>query len=253
MKQTRLTCIVRKTLSSVSMFSVKYREKRAAQMRKLIALLLVAATTAAWGKKTQDSPTGACTKTVAVAIATRNGVQSLAPEFVIKWWKNEAKHHPDVCFSTNAGVGTQNYLLVVSSSQSYFNGLMPTTRQETQTSNSTSSVNANGTATNYQGESWNYTATGTVDTTTTTTRTVNENVPYTDENVSLYMQLYDSDGTILRRESHLYSTRTGGDAANSFGHNLGSALAAIHARAGMLNGMVKEVEKQEERRAERVV
>ena len=181
--------------------------------------------------------------------ATSSGVQPLAPEFVIKWWKKEAIHHPEVCFSTTAGVGTQNYLLVISSSQSYFNGLMPTTHQETDTSNSTSSVRADGTATDSQGESWNYTASGTVDTTTTTSRTVHENVPYTDNNVSLYMQLYDSHGTILRQDSHLYSTRTGGDAADSFGHNLGNALAAIHARAGLLNRMVKQVEQQQDSRA----
>lgn len=149
-----------------------------------------------------------------------------------------------MCFDTTAGIRTHNYLLVISSSQSYFNGLMPTTHRETQTSNSTSSVRAHGTATDSQGERWSYTATGTVDTTTTTTRTVRENVPYTDNDVSLYMQLYDSDGTILRQDSHLYSTRTGGDAANSFGYNLGNALAAIHARAGMLKGMVKEVERE---------
>lgn len=219
-------------------------------MRKLLAvILLVAATTVAWGKKTEAPPTGSCTKTIAVATATSSGVQPLAPEFVIKWWKKEAKHHPEVCFSTTAGVGTQNYLLVISSSQSYFNGLMPTTHQETDTSKSTSSVRADGTATDSQGESWNYTASGTVDTTTTTNRTVHENVPYTDNNVSLYMQLYDSHGTILRQDSHLYSTRTGGDAADSFGHNLGNALAAIHARAGLLNRMVKQVEEQQDSRA----
>lgn len=60
-------------------------------MRRVLAALLLVTATAGWAKKTEAPATGPCTMTVAIATATDSGVQPLAPEFVIKWWKTGSK------------------------------------------------------------------------------------------------------------------------------------------------------------------
>jgi hypothetical protein len=154
----------------------------------------------------------------------------LFPDFVTHWWKKNAKNYPGVCLSSKPSSTARNYLMVFSTSESYYSGLMPTTHTYTSTSSTTFS--ANGSASDQYGNLWNYTATG--DAQTTTATRVDENVPYTDRAVGLFVRTYDSTGRIIRSDGHLYRTRTGGDSSNTAGYNIGSALTNINARGRML-------------------
>jgi hypothetical protein len=132
--------------------------------------------------------------------------------------------------------------MVFSTSESYYSGLMPTTRAYTSSSSTTFS--ADGSATDQYGNRWNYTATGNGQTTTTTT--VNENVSYTDRTVGLFAKTYDSNGRVIRSDGHLYRTRTGGSASNTFGYNMGSALSNINARGKMLKSALAAIRNDED-------
>jgi hypothetical protein len=176
-----------------------------------------------------QSSSGACKVGVATVLITADGPQAdIAPDFFLRWWKKNAKKYPGFCavrqdFLVKDG---RNFLIAFSSNESRFSGFIPTTRTDT----TTTPFNANGTVSNYYGDQWSYTASGTVTTTTTT----HFNSGYTDSDVALYIRTYASSGQLIRQDGHVYSSRTGGDAANSLGYNLGSLLAASGARGHML-------------------
>lgn len=204
------------------------REKRCRLFCAVLAALVLVSCSFAWAKN--ETYAGPCTKNVSSAVVSSSGVEPLFPDFVTHWWKKNAKSYPGVCLSSRPSSTARNYLLVFSTSESYYSGLMPTTHTYTSTSSTTFSVN--GSASDQYGNRWNYTGTGDAETTTATT--VRENVPYTDRAVGLFARTYDSTGRIIRSDGHLYRTRTGGDAANSAGYNIGSALSNINARGKML-------------------
>ncbi|MGB8916237.1 MAG: PEGA domain-containing protein [Candidatus Sulfotelmatobacter sp.] len=204
------------------------KENRHRSFDSVLAVLVLVFCSAAWAK--DEAYTGPCTKNVSSAVVSSSGAEPLFPDFVTHWWKKNAKGYPGVCLSSKPSSTARNYLLVFSTSESYYSGLMPTTHTYTSTSSTT--FTANGSAMDQYGNRWNYTATG--DAQTTTATTVNENVPYTDRTVGLFVRAYDSTGRIIRHDGHLYRTRTGGDAANSAGYNIGSALTNINARGRML-------------------
>jgi hypothetical protein len=195
----------------------------------VLAVVMLLTNSIAWAKK-KEVYTGPCTKSVSSAVATSNGAETLFPDFVTHWWKKNARNYPGVCLSSKPNPAARNYLMVFSTSESYYSGLMPTTH--TYTSASSTTFSANGSATDQYGNRWNYTATG--DAQTTTTTTVNENVPYTDRAVGLFAKTYDSSGRIIRSDEHLYTSRSGADTYNTLGYNLGSALSNINARGRML-------------------
>jgi len=144
-----------------------------------------------------------------------------------------------VCFSQAPSTTAKNYLIVGSTSEKSFSGLFPTVK--TYTNTNTAPYSSSGTVSDQYGNTWNYTATG--DVTTTTTTTVHENLPYTDRFAGLYMNAYDSSGRMVLATGHIYTSRTGGDAANTAGYNIGSGIANINARGRMLKSLVKSVQK----------
>ncbi|HEY4904279.1 MAG TPA: PEGA domain-containing protein [Candidatus Sulfotelmatobacter sp.] len=164
-------------------------------------------------------------------------MSALLPDFVVHWWKKNAKNYPGVCLSSKPNPGARNYLLVFSESERYYSGLMPTTH--TYTSSSSTTLTANGSAFDQAGNTWTYTATG--DAQTTTTTTVQENVPYTDRFRGLFVKTYDSSGRIIRSDGHVYRSRTGGDSSSTAGYNIGSALTNINARGRMLKSALSAV------------
>jgi hypothetical protein len=204
------------------------KENRCQSFGAVLAALIWVFCSVAWAKN--EVYTGPCTKNVSSAVVRSSGVEPLFPDFVTRWWKKNAKNYPGVCLSSKPSPTARNYLMVFSTSESYYSGLMPTTHTYTSTSSTTFS--ANGSANDQYGNFWNYTATG--DAQTTTTTTVNENVPYTDRAVGLFVRTYDSTARIIRSDGHLYRSRTGGDASNTAGYNIGSALTNINARGRML-------------------
>jgi hypothetical protein len=178
-------------------------------------------------------------KTVSFAVANHNGgVEYYAPGWVQKWVKKNAKKYPDILFTQEKNVGNNSYLIVFSDSAHALSGFEPVTH--TSTSTSTSPISGSGTVTDYYGERWNYTYDGTVTTTTTTQTTENE--AYTIESSTLYATAFDSRGDTVSQHWHEYSTKSGGNAYNSLGYNLGNALAAINARGRVLSAAMKDIE-----------
>jgi hypothetical protein len=214
--------------------------KRHPSIGHVLAALVVMCSSVAWAKN--EIYAGPCTKNVSSAIATSSGVDPLFPDFVMHWWKKNAKNYPGVCLSSKPSQEARNYLLVFSTSESYYSGLMPTTHTYRSTSSTT--FGANGSVSDQYGNRWNYTATG--DAQTTTTTTVNENVPYTDRAVGLLVRTYDSTGRIIRRDGHLYRSRTGGDTSSTAGYNIGSALTNINARGKMLKSALMAITSDED-------
>ena len=187
-----------------------------------LSLLTVTFCVSAAFAKNRDNPdhSATCTKSIAVARAASGGAQPYLPEFVANWWRKNSKHYPDVCFSQVPNASARNYLIIGSTSEKSFSGIFPTVK--TYSNVSATPYNASGTVNDQYGNVWNYTATG--DITTTTTTTVQENLPYTDQFTGLYMNAYDSTGRMVLATGHIYSSRTGGDAANTAGYNMGSAI-----------------------------
>jgi hypothetical protein len=178
-------------------------------------------------------------KTVSFAVADHNGgIEYYVPNWVQKWIKKNAKKHPDILFTQEKSVENNSYLVVLSDSAHALSGFEPVTH--TSTSTSTSPVSGSGTVTDYNGDRWNYTYDGTVTTTTTTRTTQNE--AYTIDSSTLYATTFDSRGGTVSQHWHEYSTKSGGDAYNSLGYNLGNALAAINARGRLLSAAMKDIQ-----------
>jgi len=178
-------------------------------------------------------------KSISFAVANHNGgVEYYVPKWAQNWVKKNAKKYRDIQFTQEKGVGNNSYLIVFSDSAHALAGFEPVTH--TSTSTSTTPVSGSGTVTDYYGDRWNYTYDGTV-TTTTTTRTT-ENEAYRIESSTLYATTFDSRGGTVSQHWHEYSTKSGGDAYNSLGYNLGNALGAINARGRLLSAAMKDIE-----------
>ena len=214
------------------------REKTCYQsLLPVLFVVLLLWDSVAWAKK-REAYSGPCTRNVSSAIANSMGAEPLIPDFVTNWWNKNAKDYPGVCLSSKPTPAVRNYLMIFSTSASYYSGLMPTTHMYTSTSSTAFSTN--GSVTDQYGDRWNYTATG--DAQTTTTTTVHENVPYTDRSAGLFVKTYDSTGRIIRSDGHMYRSRTGGDTYNTAGYNIGSALSNINARGKMLRSALLAIE-----------
>jgi hypothetical protein len=172
-------------------------------------------------------------------VTVENGqVVHLMPNWAIDWIKKNLKKYPGVKFQTSGPAsGEQNYVIAFSYSSNAVNGFEPVTH--TDTSTSTDPVSANGTVTNDQGDSWNYTMNGEVTTTTTTTTTTNE--AYTRTYNALYLTAYNEQGQPVAQRWHVYSSQQGGNPYKSAAYNLGSALAAIHAKGDLMQAILKDV------------
>ena len=181
-----------------------------------------------------------CSKVISFALADSSGVHPFmgTGNWIENWIRKNNKKYSDVCFSQSPMGGRTNYLVVLSQSASFFSGFDPVVK--TDTSTSTSPVSGTGTVTNNYGGMWNYTYNGTV--TNTTTTTTHENVPYTINSNTLFANAYEDNGVLISRRYHVYSTKSGGDSANSLGYNLGNGLRAINARGRLIGLVVNDID-----------
>jgi hypothetical protein len=189
------------------------------------------------GSTTGPADVGSCTKNISFAVLSGTQAASTVPAFVQKWIGKNAKKYPALCFSQVPNSHAANYVLVLSTSQSAFNGIYPTVRTSTNTD--TMPVSGNGTVTDNYGGMWSYSYTGTATTTTTTTSQVN--LPYTDTTNALYINSYGQNGALLSQHRRSVTSRQGGDGYNTLGYNLGSLLAAIGIKERLVKDAVTDV------------
>jgi hypothetical protein len=156
-----------------------------------------------------------------------------------KFLKKNAKQYPDICLSVAPIGGAQNFAIVISTNSNVMNGVTPVVKTITSTSNTNGSFN--GSATNLSsGSTWDFNGDYNGTTATTTQQVVNE--PYTQRDNAVSFVAYDASGVIVAQAGHVYSGRSGGDAANTLGYNLGSALGSAGARSRMYKRLFDAIE-----------
>lgn len=182
---------------------------------------------------------GGCVKSITFAVAGNTRLTYRLPNVSTKWFDKAKKRFPNVCFSQygSSGKNEEQYLIVLSTQSSAFNGLYPVYRTTTDTS--TSPTTGNGTITDDSGSSWSYTYQGTITSTTTTNQQMT--LPYTDTTLSLFANAYDRNGNPLGSAHRSESFRQGGDAANTLGYNLGARLSAIHIKERLLEEILSKI------------
>ncbi|HEY1462934.1 MAG TPA: hypothetical protein VGF44_05910 [Terriglobales bacterium] len=159
-----------------------------------------------------------CQKNVSFAVAESGQIVSRVPHWIQTWIAKNPKKYSGLCFSQSPNPDSSNFLVVLSASQTSFNGLYPTLR--TNTSTSVTPESGSGTVTDNNGGMWNYTYNGTV--TTITTSTAQLNLPYTDTSNTLYLYGYDQQGKSISQRWRTITTRQGGDGANTSRIQFGS-------------------------------
>lgn len=191
------------------------------------------------GQESQVTATIAPLRATVTFVTVENGqVLHVLPNWAASWVKKNMEKYPDVRFQMSGPAsGEENCVIAFSFSSNALNGFEPVTH--TDTSTSTGDVSGTGTVSDDQGNSWDYTMNGNVDTTTTTTTTTN--VPYTRTYNTIYLTAYNEKGDMIAQRWRVFTAQQGGDPYNSAGYNLGSALGAIHARAGLMQAILKDV------------
>lgn len=175
-----------------------------------------------------------CQKAISFAIARGGGLQFVLPNVSPKWLDKIQKKYTGVCFPQHRSeVGQTNYLVVLSTSSSVFNGLEPVYR----TSTTTTPVSGSGTVNDNYVSTWNYTYDGTVTSTTTT----EANVAYADTTTVFYANAYNESGALVGASERSTSVREGGDPSNAAGYNIASALMSIHLKEHLVESIIKQV------------
>jgi hypothetical protein len=207
----------------------------------LLALILFASGCASTGqvKTTKQALPMSCEKFITFAMAENGSLVPKPPNVSDKWWKKMQNKYRNVCFE---GMGSPtstsvHYLVVLSESDSAFNGLYPVFRTETDTS--ITPISGSGTITDYTGSRWYYSYQGTL--TTTTTTTTQTDVPYTDTTYGAFANAYNTDGRLVASDRKNVTYRTGGDPANSMGYNIASRLFSGDPSKKVVESMLKQL------------
>jgi hypothetical protein len=178
--------------------------------------------------------TRTCQRAITFAYARDGNLTYKLPDEPQKWLVKLQDKYPNVCFLQNSAIdGLQNYLVVLSSSSSAYDGLQPVLRRNT----TTAPISGSGAVTDNTGGTWSFTYWGTV---TTTTRS-ESNIGYTDTTVGFFANAYREDGSLAATSERTETSRQGGDPYNALGYNLTSALLAIHSKEHLLESIVKKV------------
>ncbi len=183
-------------------------------MKKLLlCIAFLVATIAASAQTPTD-----CKKNITLFIASGGQLREVGPAFAYRWIEKNRKKYKGICFAQYAQANIDNYAMVFSENQGLSYGFQPVLH--TSTSTSIIPINGSGTFTSSDtGATWQYTYNGT-ETTTTTTQS-RQNAPYTDSANTLYITTYSATGAMISRRWRTFTSRQGGDAANTFGYNLG--------------------------------
>lgn len=180
-----------------------------------------------------------CHKDVTFAVIENESLVYRLPRISEQWLARTQKKFSGMCFSQlrNSNGGDKHYLVVLSTYQAAFNGLLPVLRKNTTTDSTP--VFGSGTVADNYGSTWYWTYQGRV--TTTTVRTTETRVPYTDMTTHLYATAYNEAGTSIGTAEKSATFREGGDAANTLGYNLASMLMSRNNVERLIEDILKQI------------
>src|SRR5579884_1839554 len=142
----------------------------------------------------QSLPTSspeACKKNISFAVAEGGQPVPDVPKFASKWISSKQKQHayPGLCFSQIPSSNLNNYIVVLSSSEQMFEGLVPSAHTYT----AATPASGNTAAINSYGGTWSYAYVGVTPPTTTSTLDLGRD----DKPKSLYARAYNQEGHVV--------------------------------------------------------
>lgn len=134
-----------------------------------------------------------CKKNISFAVAEGGQPVPDVPKFASKWISTKQKQHayPGLCFSQIPSSSLNNYIVVLSSSEQMFEGLVPSAHTYT----SATPASGNAVAISSYGGTWSYAYVGVAPPTTTSTLDLGRD----DKSKSLYARAYNQEGHVVAR------------------------------------------------------
>ncbi len=163
------------------------------KLLRVLAEIIVAIMVAgplAFGQTTGASSAG-CSKNISFSIAEGGQPVPAIPKFVTKWIgeKKHQKDYSDLCFSQIPDPKAKNFVVVFSTLNSSFEGLVPTAHTYTRTP----PVSENQPPVGRYGGTWDYSYLGPMNTTATATI----NLQYADKYKALFVRAYNQQGGLV--------------------------------------------------------
>ncbi len=158
-----------------------------------VSILLIFTALFVQAQTPATTPQEACKKNISFAVAEGGQPVPDVPKFASKWITGKQKQHTysDICFSQIPSSALNNYVVVLSSSEQMFEGLVPTPHTYT----STTPASGNTAAISSYGGTWSYAYVGVTPPTTTSTLDLGRD----DKPKSLYARAYNQEGHVIAR------------------------------------------------------
>jgi PEGA domain len=155
-----------------------------------VVIYLLAAVASVWGQTPAAAPE-VCTKNVSFAVAESGQPVPAIPKFAAKWIDKRLRKHDygSLCFSQIPSSSTSNYVVVFSTSEAMFEGLIPSAHTYT----STAPEAGNVAKTSSYGGTWSYAYAGVPPPKTTTTLDLRRD----DKPKSLFARAYNQQGKLV--------------------------------------------------------
>ncbi|MGB7554270.1 MAG: PEGA domain-containing protein [Candidatus Korobacteraceae bacterium] len=151
---------------------------------------IIVASPLAFGQTTVASSTE-CSKNISFSVAEGGQPVPAIPKFVTKWIgdKKHQKDYSDLCFSQIPDPKAKNFVVVFSTLDSSFEGLVPTAHTYTRTP----PVSENQAAVSRYGGTWDYSYLGPMNTAATATISLQ----YADKYKALFVRAYNQQGGLV--------------------------------------------------------
>jgi len=162
-------------------------------MKTIGCILLVATALTVQAQTAPAASPEACAKNISFAVAEGGQPVPDVPKFASKWISSKQKQHayPGLCFSQIPSSSQSNYIVVLSSGEQNFEGLVPSAHTYT----SATPASGGTAAISSYGGTWSYAYVGVAPPTTTSTLDLGRD----DKPKSLYARAYNQDGHVVAR------------------------------------------------------
>jgi hypothetical protein len=154
-------------------------------------LIFLLAAACIWGQTPAATPPEVCTKNVSFAVAEGGQPVPAIPKFTAKWVdkKLRKQDYRGLCFSQIPSSSMNNYVVIFSTSEAMFEGLIPSAHTYT----STVPEGGNVTKTSSYGGTWSYAYAGVPPPRTTATLDLRRD----DKPKTLYARAYNQQGRVI--------------------------------------------------------